>query len=362
MKKINVCIIGCGMIANSAHIPAYKANEKDYEIVAVCDNFTDNAKKTAENNGIDRWYTNPEEMLKAEKPDVVSVCAPNMFHKECVMLALSYGANVLCEKPLGLFFSEVKEMFDFAKKQGKLLMACQSLRFLPERLKAKELVDSGEVGDIYYAQMSRIRRRGIPTWGKFHIKAYSGGGALVDIGIHGIDSAIWLMGNPTPYSVTAVMNKVHTEELGFAKGSGALKGNVDTSGFNPDEMDVESFANGTVKFKNGSSLSFRVSWAANLKDENNITLSGSKCGIDIESREIYRNESDIEDLEVIPNGFKDNPFYGHFCLVENFAKVIKGEAELFVKPQETLNATAIVEAAYLSAKENREITFEEIIK
>lgn len=357
-----VCIIGCGMIANSAHIPAYKANEKDYKIVAVCDNFAENAKKTAESNGIDKWYTNPEEMLKAEQPDVVSVCAPNMLHKEFVMLALSYGANVLCEKPLELSYREAKEMFAYAEKQGKLLMACQSIRFLPERLKAKELIDKGELGDVYYAQMSRIRRRGIPTWGKFHIKAYSGGGALVDIGIHGIDSAIWLMGNPKPYSVRAVMNKVHTEELGSDEGSGALKGNVDTSKFNPDDMDVESFASGIVKFENGASLEFKVSWAANLKDENNITLAGKNCGVDLESRKIYKNESDIEDLEVIPNGFKDEPFYGHFCLVENFASALKGEKELFVKPEETLNTTAIVEAAYLSSENNREIIIKEIIK
>ena len=177
-----VCIIGCGMIANSAHIPAYLEHSNDYKIVAVCDTFEESARKTAENNKIDKWYTNPEEMLKAEQPDVVSVCAPNMLHKEYVMLALSYGANVLCEKPLELSYKEAKEMFDFAKKQDKMLMACQSLRFLPERLKAKEMVDKGEVGDIYYAEMSRIRRRGIPTWGKFHIKSYSGGGALVDIG------------------------------------------------------------------------------------------------------------------------------------------------------------------------------------
>lgn len=137
MKKINVCIIGCGMIANSAHIPAYKANEKDYEIVAVCDNFTDNAKKTAENNGIDRWYTNPEEMLKAEKPDVVSVCAPNMFHKECVMLALSYGANVLCEKPLGLFLVRLRKCSILLKSKANSLWPVRVCVFYLSALKLR---------------------------------------------------------------------------------------------------------------------------------------------------------------------------------------------------------------------------------
>lgn len=357
---LKVCIIGCGMIAVSAHIPAYKAHSEDYEIAAVCDVFEASAKKVADEQGIPNWYTDAEKMLKEQKPDVVSVCAPNMLHKQYVMLALSYGANVLCEKPLELSFKDAKEMFDFAEKQGKVLMACQSLRFLPERLKAKQMADNGEIGDVYYTEMSRIRRRGIPTWGKFHIKEYSGGGALIDIGVHGIDSAIWLMGNPEPVSVSAVMQKVHTDEFGSAKSAGALKDNVTNITFNPDEMDVESFASGNVKFKNGATLSFRVSWAANLKDENNIVLSGKNCGVDIENRKIYSGAEDIKELEVIPNGFKDEPFYGHFCLVKNLAEVLKGDAKPFVTPEETLNTTAIIEAAYKSSELMREVRIEEI--
>lgn len=357
-----VCIIGCGMIASSAHIPAYKYYGKDFNIVGISDINIESAKKVAEKFNIANVYSNAEEMLNEQKPDIVSVCVPNLLHKQNVMLALEKGANVLCEKPLDLSFKDAKEMFDFAREKGKYLMACQSLRFLPERLKAKEMVDNGDIGDIYYAQMSRIRRRGIPTWGKFHIKEFSGGGAMIDIGVHGIDSAIWLMGNPKPISVTAVMNKVHAYEIGSQKGSGALKGGVDVTSFNPDEMNVESFSSGIVKFENGAVLDFRVSWAANMRDENNIVLSGVKCGIDIESRKIYKNEADIDDVDIKPNGFKDEPFFGHFCLIENLLKVLKEEEELFVKPEETLNTTAIIEAAYKSAELGREVFIKEIIE
>lgn len=355
-----VCIIGCGMIAVSAHIPAYRAHCGDYEIAAVCDVFEDAAKKVAKEQGIANWYTDAERMLKEQRPDVVSVCTPNMLHTQYVMLALSYGANVLCEKPLALTYKDAEKMFDFAKEQGKVLMACQSLRFLPERLAAKEMADKGEIGEVYYAELSRIRRRGIPTWGKFHIKEYSGGGALIDIGVHGIDSAIWLMGNPEPVSVSAGMQKVHTDELGSAKSAGALKDNVTANTFNPDEMNVESFASGEVKFKNGAVLSFRVSWASNLKDENNIVLSGKNCGVNIENKKIYSGAENIKDLDVTQNGFGDEPFYGHFCLAENLAEVLKGNAKPFVKPEETLNTTAIIEAAYKSAELSREVRIEEI--
>ncbi len=359
---LKVAIISCGMIANSAHIPAYKAYPDKYEIVAVCDVVEAAAKSTAQEHNIPNYYTDAEEMLKIHKPDVVSVCVPNLLHKKFTMLALSYGANVLCEKPLAFTYKDAKEMFDYAESQGKKLMACQSIRFLPERLAAYNMVKNGEIGDIYYAELSRIRRRGIPFWGKFHLKSASGGGAFTDIGVHGIDSAIWLMGNPKCVSVKATMDKVHADEIGSAAGSGALVGSVSASNFNPDEMDVESFASGYVNFENGSALSFKVSWAANMKDENNIVLAGKKCGVDIKNGKIYSGESDVFDANVSPNGFKDHPFYGHFCLVENFANALSGKEELFVKPEETLNVTAIIEAAYLSAESGKEISASEIIK
>ena len=356
-----VCIIGCGMIAQNAHIPAYKSMPEDFEIVAVCDAFEASAQKVAQEHGIPNYYSDPETMLKEMQPDLVSVCTPNMSHKTFAMLALSYGANVLCEKPLAFSYADACEMFDYAKEQGKVLMACQSIRFLPERLAAKKLVDEGKVGDVYFAELSRVRRRGIPTWGKFHIKEYSGGGALIDIGVHGFDSTLWLMGNPKPRSVIATMSKIHADEFGSAKSSGALKGNVDTSNFNSDEMDVESFAVGKVTFENGAAINFKISWAANLPEENNIVIAGKGCGIDTEHRKIYAGAEDISELEVGPSGFENEPFYGHFCLVKNMAEVLKGNAEPFVKPQETIHTTAILEAAYLSAAQKREVLIEELL-
>lgn len=357
-----VAIISCGMIANNAHIPAYKAFPDKYEIVAVCDVVEAAAKSTAEAHNIPNYYTDAEEMLKAEKPDVVSVCVPNLLHKKFTMLALSYGANVLCEKPLAFTYNDAKEMYDYAASQGKKLMACQSIRFLPERLAAFDMVQKGEIGDIYYAELSRIRRRGIPFWGKFHLKSASGGGAFTDIGVHGIDSVVWLMGNPKCVSVKATMSKVHEKELGSAAGSGAPAGSVSPDKFNSEEMDVESFSSGYINFENGAALTFKVAWSANLKNENNIVLAGKKCGIDIENGKIYSGENDIFDTNVTPNGFKDHPFFGHFCLVQNFANALEGNEELFVKPEETLNVTAIIEAAYLSAEIGREVSTSEIIK
>ena len=106
------------MIANSAHIPAYRQFSDDFEIVAVSDINPVAAQDTAKRHGIDRFYTDASEMLEKEKPDVVSVCVPNCFHKEYTLMALNAGANVLCEKPLAFTAADADEMFAAAKRNS----------------------------------------------------------------------------------------------------------------------------------------------------------------------------------------------------------------------------------------------------
>ena len=355
-----VGIISCGMIARSAHIPAYKNFSDLYEVVAVCDINVELAKKTAEEFDIPNYYSDAEEMLKNHDLDVVSVCAGNMLHYPLTMLALKYKANVICEKPLALTKKEAEEMFDFAKKQNVTLTACQTLRYLPERLAGKKLVDSGSVGKIYSCEYARVRSRGIPNWGKFHIKKYNGGGSYLDMGSHSIDSALWLMGNPNPVSVTARMHTVHAEEVVDPLKAGALTNDksADNSSFNPKDMDVESFASGSVTFDNGVIMLFKATWAANLKDENSISVAGLGCGFNTGTKEVYKG-SDVLVLETEKSEF-DHAFAGHFYIIRNFARFLLGQEDLMVKPQETINTASIMEAGYISATEQRTVLISEL--
>ncbi len=355
-----VGIISCGMIARSAHIPAYRNFNDLYQIVAVCDINIEAAKKTAEEFNIPNYYSDAEEMLKNHDLDVVSICSGNISHYSLTMTALKYKANVICEKPLALTKKEAEEMFDFANKQGVSLTACQTLRFMPERLAAKKLVDSGEVGKIYSCEYARVRSRGIPNWGKFHIKKYNGGGSYLDMGSHSIDSALWLIGNPNPVSVSARMHTVHADEIVDPKQAGALTGDdaAKNTSFNPADMDVESFASGSVAFDNGIIMLFKATWAANLKDENSISVAGLGCGFNTGTKEVYKG-STVLPLETEPSEF-DHPFSGHFYIIRNFAKYLLGEEDLMVKPQETINTAAIMQAGYISAKENRTVLINEL--
>ena len=357
---LKVCIISCGMIANSAHIPAYRHFSEDFEIAAVSDINTESARATAERHGIDKWYADAEAMLKECRPDVVSVCVPNCFHKEYTMLALEYGANVLCEKPLAFTRRDAEEMFAFAKRQGKLLMACQSMRFTPDRLAAKEYIDEHGIGDFYYTELSRVRRRGIPYWGAFHIKKVSGGGAFVDIGVHMLDAAIWLTGNVEPISVCGTAARNHAFEIGDLASSGALTGHVDAiRKFHPEEMDVEDFSAGIVKFKNGASMNFKVAWATNQPEEASLRLVGKSVGISIPSCEIYSGIDGVKKLETEPLEYGGH-FPGHVYMVKNIRDVLENGAQPCVKSEETLACTEIIEAFYRSAELGREVFVSEL--
>lgn len=355
-----VCIISCGMIANSAHIPAYKQFSDDFEIVGVCDINETASKETAERHGIPNYYTDAEEMLKKEKPDVVSVCVPNCFHKQYTMMALEAGANVLCEKPLAFRYSDAVEMFECAEKNGKVLMPCQSMRFTPDRLAAKDYIEKNDIDDIYYGELARIRRRGIPTWGTFHMKKMSCGGAFVDIGVHMLDALVWLMGNPAVKSVNAVTMQNHKDEIGSLKGSGALTGKVDRARkFNPDEMDVEDFSCGTISFENGAMVSFKVAWATNMPECSDIRLIGKKKGLYIPECKAYYGENEEEHFEPVSVPY-DTPFPGHIYIVENLRNVLTGKDEMIIKPEETLNVSKIIELFYKSAELSREVFADEI--
>lgn len=350
-----VCIISCGMIANSAHIPAYRAFPDEFEIVAVCDINEAAARDTACRHGIGHYYTDAQKMLEEQHPDVVSVCTPNCYHKSYTLMALRAGANVLCEKPLAFSQADAEEMFNLAKAQGKLLMACQSMRFTPDRLAAKQYITEHGTEEIYYGELARIRRRGIPFWGSFHIKRVSCGGAFVDIGVHMLDALVWLIGNPKVKSVLAATMQNHKYELGSLISSGALTGEVAMQRpFDPEEMDVEDFSCGVITFENGARVSFKVAWAANMPECSSLRLIGKDVGIYLPECKIYSGADKEETLTPVSIPY-NTPFPGHIYLVENLCRVLRGEAEPIVKPEETLNVSKIIELFYRSAELGREV-------
>ena len=199
--KIRIGFIGVGNIAQNAIMPAY-LKQPDVEIVAVCDLKEARAREVAERHGIPHVYTDFNEMVKRDDIDAISVCTWNNSHAPATIAALQAGKHVLCEKPPAMTVAEAEEMRDAAKDAGKVLMYGLVQRFRTEVTVLKEFMEAGKFGDIYFGKTSILRRRGTPL-GWFTDPAKSGGGPVIDIGVHLIDVTRYLMGSPQPTRVSA---------------------------------------------------------------------------------------------------------------------------------------------------------------
>src|SRR6266545_6412392 len=206
-RPLRVGIIGTGGIATGAHIPGYQKTP-GVELYAACDVIKERAESMAERFGFRRVFTDFREMLKDPDLDVVSVCTPPFAHKDATIAALEAGKHVLCEKPMALDGDEAQQMIDAWYKSrrthhNKFSIGFQS-RYGKNAQLLKRMIDAGELGEIYYGRASYLRRRGVPAWGVFTSKAKNGGGPMIDIGVHAMDLAMWLMGHPEPVSVYGV--------------------------------------------------------------------------------------------------------------------------------------------------------------
>ena len=203
VHKARSCHYRCGMICNAAHLPALTSLRKRGAVVALRGGHPDRGctRNSAQRYEIPAWYDDPQKMLLDEvKTRLGEVCTPNRRHNLSI-LALRAGANVMCEKPLALTWREAKEMFDVARQEGKLLFPCQSRRWSPDMDFASDVVRKGLLGKPYFADLSFVRRYGIPTWGMFHMKSENGG-PFCDLGVHFLDSLLWMTGNPRVVSVS----------------------------------------------------------------------------------------------------------------------------------------------------------------
>ncbi|MBM3882281.1 MAG: Gfo/Idh/MocA family oxidoreductase [Verrucomicrobia bacterium] len=362
--KLRTAIIGTGMIANAGHIPAWKNLKDHIDLVAVADLNPERANLVARTEGIPRAYGDWRQMLAQVQPDLVSVCTPNCYHKTHTLAALEAGAHVLCEKPVATSYADAVEMFDAAAAAHRVLFVCQSLRFYESAIAAKELVDAGRLGQVYYAELTGMRRRGIPTWGQFHMREHSGGGPVYDLGVHQFDGLFWLLGNPRVRAVSAsTYTKFGNRDEGLKTSlaeSGAPLGVLTPRPYDYREFDVEDMAAGFLRLEGEVVVSFKTSWAAHVTKETfNTTLLGTAGGLTLDPLALTTNLGSYQ-VEVAPKPPPDRAvhFSGHWRLTEHLVRVIRGEAAPLVQRAEVLNVMRALDAIYESARVNREIWLE----
>ncbi|MBQ3927374.1 MAG: Gfo/Idh/MocA family oxidoreductase [Clostridia bacterium] len=359
-RKLRVGIIGCGWIAGS-HIDSYKRME-DVDIVAGCDLIPGKAAAFFERNGVANVktdYASHKEMLDdaSLKLDAVSVCTYNRQHAIPTIYALKKGVNVLLEKPFTVTLDEAIEVMKAEKESGKVL----SIGFQP-RLDAnmqmiKKIVQSGELGKVYYIQTGGGRRRGIPTpFGTSFIADETAGlGALADIGCYSLDMVLNAVGYPKPLTVTGYKSdyfgkdpSYYPDHPEYAKAFG-----------------VDDFAAAFVRLEGGIILDFRIAWAMNIDTPGDTIILGTKAGLRIPSTDcwngtvggpmkIYKTIGGVNmetEVPIIPN--KGGSLFDK--KIRSFLDACKNGTPAPVPSSQIIYNQAILDGIARSAKLGREV-------
>ncbi len=364
-KKLRIGIIGTGWIAD-AHIASYKKMQ-DVEIVAGADLIPGKAEAFFKKHGVEGVktdYASHKEMLadKSLNLDAVSVCTYNRQHAPCAIDSLKAGLNVLLEKPMCVTIEEAVEIMKAEKESGKVL----SIGFQP-RLDAnmqmiKKIVESGELGKIYYIQTGGGRRRGIPTpFGTTFIEDKTAGlGALADIGCYSLDMVLNAIGYPKPLTVSGYKSDFFGKDPNY-------------SGYRADKraeyaklFGVDDFAAAFVRLEGDIILDFRIAWAMNIDTCGDTLILGTKGGLRIPSTEcwngtvggamsIYHEVCGSQVRTEIPIIPEDKSMTLFDKKIRSFLDACKGIGAVPVPTSQIIYNQAILDGIAKSAKAGKEV-------
>ncbi|MFA5467459.1 MAG: Gfo/Idh/MocA family oxidoreductase [Sphaerochaetaceae bacterium] len=331
---LKIGIFGAGFIG-SQHAASYK-EIKDAQLVAIVDNNREAGEKLAKEFGV-AYYNSAEELFESEKVDIVDICLPTFLHEQYVTMAFEKGAHVLCEKPFALSYESAKKMVEAAEKAQKTLMVGQVIRFWPEYVVAKEVVDKGELGTIKMVTMSRMAQH--PDWSTWHRDPQKSGGGLFDLHVHDIDYLCYLFGEVDQiYAIgekdkNGCWNHVLTS-LTFKSGErAAAEGAFEMTDNYPFTMTMRLV---------GHKATFEYNFIAGFNLEN---VGGAQ-----RSAVLYRNGKDPELLKIDETD-------AYFLELKYFVEQIaKGESVEKALPRHSLYVMSVMEAIQTSLEQKRVVT------
>jgi predicted dehydrogenase len=335
--KIRAAIIGLGW-PGIQHLKGYIAHERS-EVVAVCDLDAKRGKEVAAEYEIPGIFTDHRKMLQSKEINAVSVCLPNFLHAPISIDALNAGKHVLCEKPPAMSAREAQQMADAAEKNKRILMYALVQRFGGNSQALKQRIEAGELGEVYFGKAGYVRRRGIPLGreGWFVDKARSGGGALIDIGVHALDCIWWLMGSPKPVTV---LGAAYTKFEHLAPKS--VKYNVDDATF------------AQIRFENNATITLEATWALNLPGSGYVYVAGTKAGAQLHPLTIYTEEDgkEVDKKPEVPsiNGFDEE--------VKHFVDCILDGREPISSARQGVILMQMLDAIYASSEKKGEVRLE----
>ena len=280
-KKLRIGIIGTGGISGS-HIRTYKA-QPDVELVAGCDLIPGKAEKKFAECEVEgaKFFTDYKEMIDTMNLDAVSVCTYNRTHAECTIYALEHGLHVLLEKPMTVTLDEAVAIRKAEKKSGKIVSVGFQPRFDANMQMIKKIVQSGELGRVFYVQTGGGRRHGIPvSWSETFIENDKAGlGALGDIGCYSIDLVMNALGNPKPLTVSGTA----TDYFGTTPEAYSQVGKPECA----KKFSGDDFASAYIRLEGGIILDFRIAWYMHLDTPGDTIIMGTKGSLRVPSTDCW---------------------------------------------------------------------------
>ncbi|MEK0315671.1 Gfo/Idh/MocA family protein [Cohnella sp. 56] len=348
--SLRIGIIGAGAIGQ-IHVATFKQVD-DAVVAGIADAHLPLAQKAAAQLGIERVFDSAEQMIASDEIDAVVVGVPNKWHADLAIQALEAGKHVLLEKPMGINAEAAARIQEAHRKSGKTLMIAHQLRWVWPVRQIKKLIEEGKLGTIYYVKANWLRRKNIPGWGSWFTRMEdSGGGPLIDVGIHLLDLALYLMGNPTPASVSgSTYANFGPRKLGIGNW-----GTHNWDGF----FDVEDLATAFVKMDNGATLLFDVSWASHNGNEDGMLLQlmGTEGGatIKLDSGTLHAELFDRKvDIEMTP----DEKIDERLLLSKHFVACVREGKEPLASAGTGYLNNLIIDAIYESSRSGREVRME----
>jgi predicted dehydrogenase len=342
----NIAVIGAGGIGQD-HLASFRLHPAA-RVVALAEVSPERGREAAEKFGVPELVTDYRVLLRRPDIDVVSIALPNYLHASVALAALRAGKNVMLDKPMATNARDAAKLVAEAKKQGVLFMVGQNFRFNAETQTAKQVVERGDLGDVYHAKTSWSRRAGIPRIGSwFTQKRFAGGGCTYDIGVHALDRCLYLLGE---FDAAAVSGQT------FAKFGprGLGNGGWGRSEIDPKApFDVDDLSVALIKLRSGRTVLLEASWAAHgpLIDVNETQLFGTEAGLSLSPVRMFKQARGgyvKEEIDALPPLVNTNRMV-------HFIDCLLGKAKPFVKPSESLAVQKILDAIYVSARTGKEV-------
>ena len=354
MSKLKIAVIGCGNIATSAHIPSYMKLAERCEIKYFCDIIEERAQKCVRDNGCGTAITDYHIALEDPEIDGVSVCVPNGGHKQISIDALNAGKHVLCEKPAARVYSEALEMQEAQHRTGKTLNIGVVTRFNKSVESVRRRIRAGELGEVYHVYAAFREYRSIPgIGGPFTTKALSGGGTLIDWGVHRIDQILYMTGDPDPTSVfAATFCKLGRDIPNYEYKGMWSEATADMNG----TYDVDDSLTAIIR-TTGPVITLMGAWAQNIDEsENYVDFMGTKAGIRLDYCGGYRLYS-VKDGEFVKefHGYAGDDMFK--SEIGDFLDCIEKGNVSRAHIDNAVRTSKIMQGAYDSSDMKKEIVF-----